>query len=108
MFYVCAHDTSLQAAVAFCTALVRVRWPSITRNTPVLTLHCDACLQNDKLADSSQPVILRIAAASYLASFLVRVANGSNAVLDRWRSPPSGRLARRFCRRPLCCSTWPR
>jgi hypothetical protein len=27
--------------------------------------------QNDKLADSSQPVILRIASASYLASFLV-------------------------------------
>jgi hypothetical protein len=38
-------------------------------------------LQSDKLADSSQPVILRIASASYLASFLVRVAVKGAAVL---------------------------
>ena len=27
MFYVCAHDTTLHAAVAFCTALVRLDGP---------------------------------------------------------------------------------
>jgi hypothetical protein len=29
-------------------------------------------LQTDKIGDTSQPAILRIAAASYMASFLVR------------------------------------
>ena len=35
MFYVCAHDTTLHAAVAFCTALVRV---------PELGCHALPCL----------------------------------------------------------------
>ena len=68
--------------------------------------------QSDKLADSSQPVILRIASASYLASFLVRDAllKIAAVVLIKLLCAVvlalQRRLARHFCRRHLCCSTW--
>lgn len=88
MFYVCAHDTTLHAAVAFCTALVRAarraRSASRHRSSIQTSDLQPPGSQNDKLADSSQPVILRIASASYLASFLVRQVGQSCGALV-WR-----------------------
>lgn len=49
--------------------------------------HSPSSLQAEKVADAMSPPILRVAAASYLASFLVRVPSGSQA-------PPAAHASR--------------
>jgi len=74
------HDASRRRDI-----LYGVGTPLLAGQRATLGLTLAPAWQNDKLADSSQPVILRITSASYLASFLVRsVLRGVLPGFKRW------------------------
>ncbi len=123
----CACLTNLTQIPATVPAVLRLCARLLSAGIRGAVLHAGAChacpsvpapaalsdnsaSQTSKISDTSQPVILRIAAASYIASFLVR-----RRATHSWHLSCSsqsefgvfgGRREHPSCHQHSCCSTW--